>query len=348
MHCGSLAALLRYARNDLGIDINIFLDDLTPDERGHCRQHAALGRILYPPTKTADAEIGYLLYLKSAVTGDEDLVIREYRAKHPSFPHESTADQFFNEDQFEAYRSLGFHTVTTVLGDPEPLADFDVLTEWFEELVVKLAPASGAPPLRSEVQVQLGRIDARLEQPEFAAYFHEIHTELPATESELASADSESHHATERELVLLVTQQLEVMSEVVQTLGLNQRRSQMHPAHRGWMNLFRRWASSPTFRHGYRSAITRFPTRLQFFCELVLGLELHLVWQGDPNDPRALELRLEVEDAAAEPPVIGWAARVDDGETGDDRQMRLRPGFDGPEMTRRAERALRQRLSNGA
>jgi len=27
----------------------------------------------------------------------------------PAFPHETTADQFFSEDQFEAYRRLGRH-----------------------------------------------------------------------------------------------------------------------------------------------------------------------------------------------------------------------------------------------
>jgi hypothetical protein len=35
--------------------------------------------------------------------------IEQYRAEHPDFPHESTADQFFREDQFEAYRRLGRH-----------------------------------------------------------------------------------------------------------------------------------------------------------------------------------------------------------------------------------------------
>ncbi len=32
-----------------------------------------------------------------------------YKKAHPAFPDESTADQFFDEKQFEAYRVLGFH-----------------------------------------------------------------------------------------------------------------------------------------------------------------------------------------------------------------------------------------------
>jgi hypothetical protein len=34
--------------------------------------------------------------------------IRQYAESHPAFPHEPTSDQFFDENQFEAYRHLGF------------------------------------------------------------------------------------------------------------------------------------------------------------------------------------------------------------------------------------------------
>jgi hypothetical protein len=35
------------------------------------------------------------------ITGDEDMGVQQYLASHPDFPHETTADQFFTEDQFE-------------------------------------------------------------------------------------------------------------------------------------------------------------------------------------------------------------------------------------------------------
>jgi hypothetical protein len=63
-----------------------------------------LGTIRY-----ADGETGYLLYIKSSLTGDENEYIRKYKAENPIFPHESTADQFFSEARFEAYRGLGYH-----------------------------------------------------------------------------------------------------------------------------------------------------------------------------------------------------------------------------------------------
>jgi len=35
--------------------------------------------------------------------------VMDYRRRHPDFPHETTIDQFFSEEQFEVYRALGFH-----------------------------------------------------------------------------------------------------------------------------------------------------------------------------------------------------------------------------------------------
>ena len=37
-----------------------------------------------------------------------------YKALNPSFPHQATADQFFDEGQFEAYRELGYQIAKPV------------------------------------------------------------------------------------------------------------------------------------------------------------------------------------------------------------------------------------------
>jgi hypothetical protein len=63
----------------------------------------AIGRIHYPDGTPP----GHLIYVKSALTADAPIDIRQYRDAHPAFPHESTGDQWFDEDQFEAYRHLG-------------------------------------------------------------------------------------------------------------------------------------------------------------------------------------------------------------------------------------------------
>lgn len=71
-----------------------------------CGPHCAIGRIFYD----TGAE-GVLLYIKSSLTGDEKDYVLDYKKRNPLFPHESTGDQFFSEEQFEVYRALGFHTV---------------------------------------------------------------------------------------------------------------------------------------------------------------------------------------------------------------------------------------------
>jgi hypothetical protein len=53
-----------------------------------------------------------LLYFKTSTTGDESADIRQYQATCQDFPHESTADQFFEEAQWESYRSLGQHVAS--------------------------------------------------------------------------------------------------------------------------------------------------------------------------------------------------------------------------------------------
>jgi hypothetical protein len=147
LHFAGLATLMRYAQIDLGIRIDINLDSIrlrkSTEENeagGVSGAHWALGTISYPASDGhGPPETGYLLYLKSSFTGDESEVIREYRHRNPDFPHQSTADQFFDEDQFEAYRALGQHIAEGALraaGRPAPagrmcFSDFEA---WFTGL----------------------------------------------------------------------------------------------------------------------------------------------------------------------------------------------------------------------
>jgi hypothetical protein len=101
---GALVTLMRYAWIDMGIQIDIDLDPLRLVEHGTSARHWAVGTIHY-----RTGETGTLVYLKASVSGNEGEVIRDYRRRQPDFPHESTADQFFTEAQFEAYRALGAH-----------------------------------------------------------------------------------------------------------------------------------------------------------------------------------------------------------------------------------------------
>jgi hypothetical protein len=77
-------------------------------DAGH---NCAIGRIRYSAVDGSAAPDGVIVYVKPACYGDEPRDIYEYFKRSETFPHESTADQFFSESQFESYRMLGAYTM---------------------------------------------------------------------------------------------------------------------------------------------------------------------------------------------------------------------------------------------
>jgi hypothetical protein len=92
-----LGNAIRKCYADFGVVIDVHAEDLK-------NGYSAVGRVIYP-----DAPEGYLIYLKPRLTGSEPADLLNYQCTHPGFPHESTADQWFDESQFESYRKLGHH-----------------------------------------------------------------------------------------------------------------------------------------------------------------------------------------------------------------------------------------------
>ena len=128
MGFGSLMQLMRYAEIDFGIRIALDLDDLLLNKKRRCKAHFAFGTIDYGGGQT-----GYLLLIKSSLTGNEPDYVRDYQQRCPTFPHETTADQFFSEAQFEAYRALGEH-IGDDLFQPELIGRRDSISleRWFD------------------------------------------------------------------------------------------------------------------------------------------------------------------------------------------------------------------------
>ncbi len=102
--------LQRYAEVDLGYEIEIDLSDISPGETGYSKHHFTLGTIKYSETET-----GFLLLFRLTMTGDEKDHVADYKRRYANFPHQSTADQVFDETQYEAYRSLGETAATGLL-----------------------------------------------------------------------------------------------------------------------------------------------------------------------------------------------------------------------------------------
>ena len=114
-----LANTVRKCWTDLGVNIRFETFEpmhLKKDSR-YCDAHGVVGRIEYHHRGPEDAIIpdGAIIYLKSSLTGDEWPDIRQYADTHDDFPHETTADQFFDENQFEAYRHLGYKVAAKMI-----------------------------------------------------------------------------------------------------------------------------------------------------------------------------------------------------------------------------------------
>jgi hypothetical protein len=79
---------------------------VTIEEERLSLAHAALAEVRYDGN--ADPK-SLILLIKPTLTGDEPTDILRYHGANPSFPHQSTAEQFFDEAQWESYRKLGEH-----------------------------------------------------------------------------------------------------------------------------------------------------------------------------------------------------------------------------------------------
>ncbi len=175
MRFPSFAIAQRYARIDLGVRIDIStqaiakhaaeirkqlnktgtfskdgqIAEFPPRDAG---PHCALGRIKYPPNPD-DSDDGLLLYVKLSLSGDENDYVMDYARRYRAFPHETTGDQFFSEEQFECYRALGFHALNGALrckdrvefpdlGDPP--ATLDSINDAHAAMISKLSEILGS------------------------------------------------------------------------------------------------------------------------------------------------------------------------------------------------------------
>jgi predicted acylesterase/phospholipase RssA len=116
---GDLGSAIRKCRSDMGIDIKIRTDRIvaggTPP---YSKWHCTMADIIYEksdPLVRNENPNGVLLYIKSSLTSDESADVLNYKSCYPHFPHQSTADQWFTESQFESYRALGEHIMESAL-----------------------------------------------------------------------------------------------------------------------------------------------------------------------------------------------------------------------------------------
>jgi uncharacterized short protein YbdD (DUF466 family) len=118
-----LANAVRKVRIDLGIHIefpDVPIYSKTPDKDGAGGCYWSIGMIRYSDVDLkldgTKADDGILIYIKPAIYEDEPEDVIHYKRTHPDFPNETTADQFFDEPQFESYRALGSYIMDKMCG----------------------------------------------------------------------------------------------------------------------------------------------------------------------------------------------------------------------------------------
>jgi hypothetical protein len=138
MTFGGMGGAITKCRADFGVEIDLDLRPLQiQDDTGYSKAHCVVGTIQYPPPhpppgeenakaplataceclgeNNDDTYSGVIVYLKSSLVGDEPADLLAYQLKCATFPQDSTANQWFTESSFEAYRRLGHHIAMTAI-----------------------------------------------------------------------------------------------------------------------------------------------------------------------------------------------------------------------------------------
>ncbi len=110
----TLGNAIALARTELGIEIDIdptaIVQGIHPPSRQWVATPVVSGKIHYPTGGSGPLDTGTLWLLKLGVVDDEHSPwdVRAYTRGHPSFPTDGTIHQLYGDQQFEAYRELGY------------------------------------------------------------------------------------------------------------------------------------------------------------------------------------------------------------------------------------------------
>lgn len=131
----NIGRVVRMARIDFGVNIDVDMSSVTPNKEGNSSSHVTVGRVHYAhrhaphgatgtestnadfanPSFNYDDNHGIIVWIKNTMTGTESADLKNFRAMNDKFPYDPTSNQFYGESRFESYRMLGFHSVFKML-----------------------------------------------------------------------------------------------------------------------------------------------------------------------------------------------------------------------------------------
>jgi glycerophosphoryl diester phosphodiesterase len=276
--CEDLGDLVRRCRTDFGVEIDIAVDRIRQlSTAGLSQTHCVVGVIhyLHLPRRDKndrligedggplrfgcrpDHEKGYLIYLKPSMTGDEPQDVLEYQRRIPEFPHQSTADQWFGESQFESYRKLGVHIAQDTFAryqedDTQAIGNVGRL---FERLYHYWYPPSAAIGQRSsELADEYSRIMEMVRTtPKLKGLDRALFEDFGSTDQKVKPRDE----------FYICNALIQLIENVYADLNLENNWN--HPHVEGWMKVFKRWARQPEFRRTWKISEGTYAERFRNF-----------------------------------------------------------------------------------
>jgi hypothetical protein len=109
-----LGNMIRKVRIDFGTQVLIDDADIDKLRAKPPGTHIVVGKIIYDKRHAAsiglpDDELeGTIVIIKPNLSGQEPVDVKQYGYLNDTFPQQQTFDLFYDEAQFESYRSLGF------------------------------------------------------------------------------------------------------------------------------------------------------------------------------------------------------------------------------------------------
>lgn len=291
-----LGNAIEKCRTDLGVPIKIDVSQIKPDTTtGRSLWHCAVGCIRYSEADPGQPD-GTLVYIKASLTGDEPQDVATYASANDCFPHETTADQWFDETQFESYRMLGEHTIQITLTNAVNFARRSVKpgkskNKHFIERVILEArkqwySESGSHSDEpADHDALLGSIMDTLRTDKHLAFLDEqLYPNLRKVADAYPDPDPDKivEHSMPRNYkdfragFYFCKRLLQFMQQVYYDQQLDLEYAA--PRNRGWMNLFRRWSWSRMLRFTWTMTAGTYGARFQSFCEHHLSLE-----SGEPE-----------------------------------------------------------------
>lgn len=281
----NVGRVVRQVRIDFGIWIEVDMAPVTPGPNGLCASHVVVGRIHYgdvhrpqdehhndlpehhpdDPTFSHSQNHGLIIWFKNSLTGDEPGDLVNHAAMCPTFPYDSTVDQFFSEPQFESYRALGLHSIlkSWVLpnqpSDPtaretvpqcvgsapvtqptrnakESVMHFstnDLFQSVYNFWLTKPAQFVAAYVQENDAYA---KIQSALRQDKRLIWLAKELYGSPQDIENARGADRRFNAVAER---LMANEMFTLLENVF--LALDLERNYLHPVHSGWMNVFKHW-----------------------------------------------------------------------------------------------------------